>query len=372
MKQRSQKGKQRRFSSVLLSTGMALLLVAPLAWAGFLPQLGFYLQTNVTLLAGNIDGRGNVDGVGTSAGIDYPYGTAVDSSGNVYVADSGNHSIRKITPAGVVTTIAGTGSAGSSDGTGTAASFNWPADVGVDSSGNVYVADQNNNTIRKITPAGVVTTFAGSASASGATDGTGTAARFSCPQGLTVDSTGNVFVADSCNNTIRKITPAGVVTTFAGSSSVDGAIDGIGTIARFSYPTSIAIDSSGNLYVADTSNFIIRKITSAAVVTTFAGSAGSSGATDGTSSAARFNYPNSITIDTSGNLYVADSGNYSIRKITPAGVVTTILGKAGRIGTFLGPINSPKSSLGSISGIAFVPSRLVLTTKNGLVMVPLR
>jgi hypothetical protein len=332
MKQRERRDKLRRLSPVFFTTGAMFLLIAQIAWAGLLPQLGFYLQTNVSLLAGYIWGTGNIDGVGIAAGMGYPYGTAVDSSGNVYVADAGNHQIRKVSPSGVVTTIAGSGSSGSSDGTGTAASFNWPEDVGVDSSGNIFVADTYNHTIRKITPAGVVTTFAGTAGISGTADGTGSAARFWGPEGLAVDSAGNVFVADSGSNTIRKITPAGVVTTFAGSNTVSGSTDATGTAARFSYPTSIAIDSSGNLYVADTSNFTVRKITSAAVVTTLAGSAGLRGSVDATGSAARFGYPQGIGVDSSGNVFVGDTDYYTIRKVTPAGVVTTFAGTSGAWG----------------------------------------
>ena len=147
-----------------------------------------------------------------------PSGVAFDGDGNLYVADTANHTIRKVTPAGVVTTFAGSGSSGSDDGTGTAASFNYPRGVAVDGDGNLYVADTNNNTIRKVTPAGEVTTFAGSGSY-GSDDGTGTAASFANPRGVAVDGDGNLYVADTNNNTIRKVTPAGVVTTFAGSGS---------------------------------------------------------------------------------------------------------------------------------------------------------
>jgi len=184
----------------------------------------------------------------------------VDSSGNVYVADLYNHRIRKITPAGVVSTFAGTGSAGHADGTGTEAQFNLPYGVAVDSSGNVYVGDLDNHRIRKITPAGVVSTLAGSTE--GFADGTGTETRFSYPGRVAVDSSDNVFVADSGNHRIRRITPAGVVSTFAGTG-IRGHADGTATTAQFNYPTGVAVDSSGNVYVADFSNHRIRKITPA-------------------------------------------------------------------------------------------------------------
>ncbi|MDP6770717.1 MAG: Ig-like domain-containing protein, partial [Anaerolineales bacterium] len=170
--------------------------------------------------------------------------------------------IRKITPEGVVTTLAGSGSHGSTDGTGTAASFSYPQGVAVDFNSNVYVADQSNNLIRKITPAGVVTTLAGSGS-EGSTNGTGTAASFDNPVGVAVDGSGNVYVADLSNNLIRKITPAGVVTTLAGDAGNNGSTNGTGTAALFYYPAGLAVDFSGNVYVADQYNHLIRKIATA-------------------------------------------------------------------------------------------------------------
>ena len=216
----------------------------------------------------------------------------------------------EITPE--VTTFAGSGSAGSADGTGTAASFYKPSGVAVDGSGNVYVAEYYNHLIRKITSAGVVTTLAGSGSA-GSANGTGTAASFYRPYGVAVDGNGNVYVADYYNHLIRKITSAGVVTTLAGSGS-QGSADGTGTAASFYNPSGVAVDGSGNVYVADRSNHLIRKITSADVVTTLAGS-GSQGSANGTGTAASFTLPYGVAVDASGNVYVADSGNNLIRKI---------------------------------------------------------
>ena len=285
----------------------------------------------VSTLAGLAGSSGSADGTGSAARFCYPYGVAVDGSGNVYVADTDNYTIRKITPAGVVSTLAGlAGSSGSADGTGSAARFDYPYGVAVDGSGNVYVADSGNNTIRKITPAGVVSTLAGMAGSSGSADGTGSAARFNYPTGVAVDGSGNVYVADTGNNTIRKITPAGVVSTLAGTAGSSGSADGTGSAARFYYPYGVAVDGSGNVYVADNDNYTIRKITPAGVVSTLAGLAGSSGSADGTGSAARFYYPYGVAVDGSGNVYVADTDNDTIRKITPAGVVSTLAGLAGK------------------------------------------
>jgi sugar lactone lactonase YvrE len=287
----------------------------------------------VTTLAGTAGVRGSADGTGAAASFAYPTGVATDSAGNVYVADVGNSTIRKITPARVVTTLAGTaGLTGSTDGTGAAARFGSPIGVAIDSAGNVYVADHN-STIRKITPAGVVTTLAGTAGAQGSTDGTGAAARFRIPGGVAVDSAGNVHVADTANNTIRKITRAGAVTTLAGTAGVEGSIDGTRAAARFDRPTGVAADGAGNVYVADNDNSTIRKITPAGSVTTLAGAAGLTGSTDGSGAAARFDSPNGIATDSAGNIYVSEWGNNTIRKITPAGMVTTLAGTAGARGS---------------------------------------
>ena len=159
-------------------------------------------------------------------------------------------------------------------------------------------------------------TLAGTAGSFGSTDGTGSAARFYFPQGVAVDSAGNVFVADMFNDTIRKITSAGVVTTLAGLADSSGSTDGTGSAARFNFPTSVAVDSAGNVYVADTTNQTIRKVTSAGVVTTLAGSAGNAGSADGTGSAARFSGPHGVAVDTAGNIFVADRSNHTIRSST--------------------------------------------------------
>jgi hypothetical protein len=288
----------------------------------------------VTTLAGLAGSYGSADGTGSAARFSGPWGVGTDSAGNVYVADAGNSTIRKITPAGVVTTLAGlAGSQGSADGTGSAARFNYPRSVVTDSSANVYVAESGNSTVRMITPAAVVTTLAGLAGSSGSADGAGSAARFYGPAGLATDSAGNVYVADSQNHTIRQITPAGVVTTLAGLAGSSGSADGAGSAARFYYPEGVASDSTGNVYVADAYNHTIRKITPAGMVTTLAGLAGNSGSADGTGSTARFYYPYGVATDTAGNVYVADSVNYTIREITPAGVVTTLAGLAGSRGS---------------------------------------
>jgi streptogramin lyase len=280
---------------------------------------GTTLGVIVTTLAGSgISGYAN--GTGTAAQFSNPEGVAVDGTGNVYVADTQNHCIRKISPSGVVTTFAG-GTQGYADGTGTAAKFDMPLGLAIDSAGNLYVVD-NRCRIRKISPSGVVMTFAGSETL-GYADGTGTAAQFGWPRDVAVDNAGNVYVADTSNSRIRKISPTGVVTTLAGSGVV-GYADGAGTAAQFAYPYGVAVDSAGNVYVSDYNNNRIRKISPTGVVTTLAGN-GTSGASDGTGANAKFNGPYGVAVDSTGNVYVTDNGR-CIRKISPAGVVTTLAG----------------------------------------------
>jgi sugar lactone lactonase YvrE len=313
----------------------------------------------VTTFAGSAGSFGTNNGTGSSAQFYQPQGIAIDGAGNVYVGDTGNQTIRKITSAGVVTTLAGSaGTYGTGDGTGTGAQFWAPQGLALDSGTNLYVADSFNNTIRKVTPSGVVTTLAGTAGSLGSADGTGAAARFWLPQSIAVDGSGNIYVADSANGTIRQIASGAVVTTLAGSAST-GSADGTGGAARFDWPSGAAIDSSGGRYVADTGNSTIRTITPAGVVSTLAGSAGNSGSTDATGSSARFYAPQGVAVDTSGNTYVADTANNTIRKVTSGGVVSTLAGSAGTNGLTDGTgssalFNGPQGLVVSTSGIIYV------------------
>lgn len=291
-----------------------------------------YLPYNFTTLAGS--GPGSADGPGSVALFAFPAGLAVDRGGNLYVADAENQTIRKIGPDGQVNTLAGlAGNVGSTDGPGSSARFAFPEGVAVDASGNLYVAEFGNHTIRRITPAGLVSTLAGLAGSAGNTDATGSAARFNQPAGVAVDNNGNVYVADSGNSTIRKVTSGGQVSTLAGLAKAIGSTDGAGSLARFSNPAAVAVDNVGNVYVADSGNNTIRKISPAGVVSTLAGLGGSAGSLDGAGSNARFNYPQGLALDGAGNVYVADSANSIIRMVTPAGLVSTLAGLAKNPGS---------------------------------------
>jgi sugar lactone lactonase YvrE len=286
-----------------------------------------YEPYSFTTFAGKAGVSGSADGTGSAARFSSPSQIAIDQDDNLFLADTANHTIRKITPAGVVTTVAGlAGSSGSADGTGSNARFNSPIGVAVDAAGNLFIGDSDNSTIRKITPGGVVTTFAGMAGMTGSTDGVGAAARFNGPRGLAIDANGNIYVCDTFNNTIRKITPSATVTTLAGMAGVFGSADGTGSAARFNRPRSIAFGTGSNLFVTDTANDLIRRVTTAGVVTTTAGAAEMSGSTDGTVFAARFFGPIGLGVSDDGSIFISDTVNDTIRKISSTGVVTTLGG----------------------------------------------
>lgn len=338
----------------------------------------------VTTLAGTANATGTTDGQGAAARFMALQGLTVDGTGNVYVADGGSRSIRKITPSGlvstviggssnpvfgsprgltidatasalyvtdfsahivmkvtlpggVVSTVAGTApTAGSTDGTPTSALFNAPSSIAMDSANNLYVADTANNTIRKISSLGSVSTLAGLAGRSNSVDGKGDAARFEEPYAVATDGT-YVYVADHTDHTIRKVSRDGTVTTLAGKAGTFGSTDGTGTAARFNTLTGIAADSFGTVYVADSGNATVRKITATGVVTTLAGKAGTKGSTDATGTAARFAAPSGIAVDSAGNVFVVDSEASTVRKITPGGVVSTVAGSANSNGFINGP-----------------------------------
>lgn len=336
----------------------------------------------VSTLAGQFDDPGGVvDGTGAQARFMYPEGMACDASNTLFISDYGT--IRKISPAGTVTTLAGSPSGtyasgawgqclsagadgrlywvtssakynymprsavysvspsgilslfagseeeyGSTDGTGGQARFSGPEGLAVGPDGTVYVVDAGNYTIRKITPAAVVSTIAGTVKHSASVDGQGTAAAFCGPRQVAVDAQGTLYVTEIA--AVRKVTPQGAVSTLAGSNTLElGSVDGPALSARFQYPYGIAVDAAGNVYVADTQDHTIRKITPAGIVSTIAGSHGQAGVADGVGTAARFNLPLGLAMATDGNLYVADYGNATVRKITPDGTVSTFLGVAG-------------------------------------------
>jgi len=286
----------------------------------------------VSTLSGGSGLYGSIDGALTKARFEYPFGIAVDANGVLYISDPVSHTVRKLSVgATTVSTLAGTVSPGTLDGNASAARFYGVQGIALASGGTMYVTDGNNHTVRKLTASGGVSTLAGYGRSFGAVDGSGTIARFKNPEGVTAVG-GTIFIADRGNHTIRKIGANGMVSTFAGLAGVNGIADGSGRSARFNEPNGLASDAFGNLYVSDAKNHAIRKISPTAQVTTFAGLGGAIGSQNGTGSGARFNEPGGLVIDGSGNIIVADSKNHAIRRISSSGVVSSIAGLAGTSG----------------------------------------
>ena len=318
-----------------------------------------YEPYSFTTIAGL--GPGAIDGNGSNARFSQPGAVAVDGAGNVYVADTGNHTIRRITPAGDVTTVAGqAGRAGFANGNGTNVLFNQPAGIAVDTAGNLYVADRGNHVIRRITPAADVTTLAGAATVPGSANGTGGTAQFNSPSSVAIETAGSLVVADTGNHTIRRVTTGGSVTTYAGSPGLIGTTNGTGAAARFNSPSGVTVDASGVIFIGDTGNHIIRRmnvVSGTGVTSTLSGGPGTPGNTDGINTAARFNRPAGV-VASAGFVYVADSGNHTVRRIDASGSAnaqtTTFAGLAGSAGAADG--SGAAARFSTPLGVAIGPS----------------
>lgn len=316
----------------------------------------FFSQVNgqlVLTIAGQLDSVGAVNGPALQAHFNNPHGIAVDGLGNVYVADRFGHRIRKITPAGIVSTLAGSGNIGATDGNGTAAEFHEPWGLCADSVGNVYVADTRNNLIRKIDLNGNVTTLAGTGNF-GSSNGPALSSTFGNPTGIEIDeNSGIIYIADHLTHIIRKIDPAGNVSTIAGTAFLIGTADGQGAAARFNRPYGLELDNNGDIIVADEWNHLIRRVTPNGFVTTIAGN-GTVGSQDGTGAGASFNYPWDVAVDANGDMFIADGFNNIIRRITPTGVTTTYVGTAGASGANDG--TGAAATFNGATGIAYLES----------------
>ncbi len=294
----------------------------------------FRLDANGTLtrVAGNARaGYSGDGGPATSAQLSGPNGIALDKAGNLYIADTDNHRVRKVSPPGVISTIAGNGTGGYSGdgGPATSAELSYPAGVAVDSAGNVYIADEDNNRIRRVTQSGVIGTFAGNGTQGSSGDGgPGAGAELNEPFGVAVDSAGNLYIADTFNSRIRKVTPSGVMVALAGSGTVGFSGDGgPADDAELAFPWAVAVDAGGNLYIADTFNNRVRKVTPSGVITTVAGDGiqGYSG-DEGPAARSELYTPCGVAVNAAGNLYLADYSNYRIRQVTPSGIISTAAG----------------------------------------------
>ncbi|SRR5579871_492906 len=310
---------------------MLLLLVIALA-IGFssCSKSGTAKSNKSTVTVSTFAGSGTMgsaNGTGTAASFLYPSGIVSSGNGALYIGDFGNNLIRTINiSSAAVNIVAGTGTAGLINGSVTAAEFNGPANIALDASGDLFISDEENNVIREITSAGNVSTVAG-AGIAGYQDGAAGTAEFNFPEGIVVDANGDLYVADGHNSVIRKITMStGMVSTYAGIAGTTGFANGAASSATFNEPYGLALDNSGNLYVTDILNNSIRKITvSTNTVSTYAGT-GTKGFSNGTAATATFYYPLGCVLDSQGNLYVSDTYNNVIRKVSTSGNVTTFAG----------------------------------------------
>ncbi|MBO9540875.1 SMP-30/gluconolactonase/LRE family protein [bacterium] len=286
-------------------------------------QLSVFAGTGVM----GSDGDG---GLATAAQLSAPYGLALDAAGNMYIADSNNYRVRKVAPNGIITTYAGSTYGFSGDGgAATAAQMKPPYSLALDGTGNLYIADSDNARIRKVDPDGLITTVAGRTGASyGGDGGLATNAYLSSPNGVAADATGNLYIADSSNNRIRKVALDGTITTVVGSGTKGYSGDGgPATGAALDFPRGVTLDAAGNLYIADYSNHCVRKVTPGGTISTVAGSGvGGYGGDGGQAVAANLYYPNAVSVDAAGNLYIADGTNYRVRTVSAAGVITTLAG----------------------------------------------
>jgi uncharacterized protein (TIGR03437 family) len=305
--------------SFLYAMGVALCL-----WA----QTG----GGITTIAGTgIYGLSGDQGPATAARLDTAQALAIDAQGAVYIADLWNHRVRKFTPGGSITTVAGTGEAGYAGDGGSAAlaRLAWPRGLAVDSQGNLYIADTGNSRVRKIVPGGTISTVAGTGEAGYAGDGgQATAAKLNGPRGLAVDAKGNLYIGDGWNFRVRRVAPDGTISTIAGTG-VHGASGDAGPAsgAQVGVVQSIAVDAQGNLFLADVYNHRVRKIAPSGSITTVAGGYGyGSGGDGGAAESSQLSYPKGLAVDNQGNLFIADAQNHRIRKVTPKGTVSTVAG----------------------------------------------
>ena len=289
----------------------------------------------ITTVAGHAGTGFGGGGAATTASLNFPGDITIDPQGSLFIADTRNHRIRKVNPAGIITTMAGNGTAGFSGdgGLATAASLDSPVGVTIDPHGNLFILDRNNSRIRKVTPEGIITTVAGNGTVSFSGDGgAATVASLYSPQGVTIDAQGNLFIVQS-NYGVRKVTPDGVITTMAGNGIAGfGGDGGPATLASFASPHGVTVDSQGNLFIADTFNGRIRKVNTAGIISTVAGNGGQYFSGDGgPATAAGLYYPRDVIVDSQGNLFIADTFNGRIRKVNADGVITTVAGN-GTVG----------------------------------------
>jgi hypothetical protein len=337
----------------------------------------------LSIIAGDGTANPPTPGPATSSPLNNPSGVAVDSSGNVYIADPANNVIEKVTPAGTLSIFAGTGSGGwPTAGRATNSKLNYPSGVAVDSSDNVYIADSANNLIEKVTPAGTLSIYAGTGSGAAPTVGPATNSALNYPVGVAIDSSGNLYILDVSNNLVEKVTPAGTLSIFAGSGHQGTPVSGGATSSSFNNPHGIAVDSTGNVYIADSYNNAVEKVTPAGTLSIFAGTGSGAAPTVGPATSSALTFPSDVAVDSTGNVYIVDAGSKVVVRVDSLGILSIVAG-IGASGTpvvgpaLASPFDFPQGiavdSLGNfyISNNQSTPVVMKVTTQHSPV-APLR
>jgi len=298
-------------------------------------------------------------GPATSSNLGYLNGVAVDSAGNLYIADISNSEVEKVTTAGILSVIAGNGTAGApTAGLATSSKLNRLSDVAVDSAGNVYIADTNNNEVEKVTAAGILSVIAGNGTAGAPTLGPATSSELNTPEGVAVDSAGNVYIADTHNSEVEKVTAAGILSVIAGNGTQGAPTLGPAASSELNRPQGLAVDPAGNLYIADTYNNEVEKVTTAGILSVIAGTGTAGAPTLGPAASSKLNSPQGLAVDPAGNLYIADTGNSEVEKVTPAGTLSVIAGSGTAGGpTYGGP---------AISSMLYYPQGMAVDSAGDL------
>ncbi len=319
------KMKLKKLVAVLLTACMLLGVVPGMASAASVTY-------TITTIAGtSTAGYSGDGGLATSAQLNYSQGVAVDNSGNIFIADQSNHRVRKVDTSGNISTVAGTGTPGYSGdgGLATSAQLWQPSGVAVDSSGNIYIADYTNNRVRKVDASGNISTVAGTGTPGYSGDGgLATSAQLWQPSGVAVDSSGNIYIADYTNNRVRKVDASGNISTVAGTGVAGYSGDGgLATSAQLKNPNGLAVDSSGNIFISDQTNNRVRKVDASGNISTVAGTGTQGYSGDGgLATSAQLNYPSGVAVDSSGNIFIPDYGNHRVRKVDASGNISTVAG----------------------------------------------